>query len=428
MEKYILNYLREHAEDELTAHYIELMKNDLDKMLYGNNPSFSGRNCFSAFSKYNMWKGNVKQLIRTFLIPTKKNPQVNGAKNVLTTNEYGTEEDFTKYGVQLLSINPRSSLRNINDGCFRTFSKTYASMMRKGTFQGALNKDKLELLETLKDDIAEALVKKQINALFTHNDESFQNKYLIEVCKKAGIPSFEFLHGFPAYSQDINTRTDYLCVWGDKIKENFVQNGFSIDRIFVTGAPRFSKFIKKPEFLRNSFEDVLVATSSATMYLQHGWIMDEYGDQNNSLLILYIYQVEQALKQIGIKQARLRPHQSVDKQWLSKYIDTDFYTFDYENVNDSLKRSTMVIGPHSTLMMDALCNGVNYYAFDPGENGHTIRGAKIIPPFDGKDGYVKVAETEKELTDNIQNKVLLDPRFLDGYLQPFDLTPIMGLF
>ena len=88
----------------------------------------------------------------------------------------------------------------------------------------------------------------------------------------------------------------------------------------------------------------------------------------------------------------------------------------------------MVIGPHSTLMMDALCNGVNYYAFDPGEDGHTVRGSKIIPPFDGKDGYVSVAQTEEELIENIRKQILLDPRFLDGYLQPFDLTPIMGLF
>lgn len=429
MEKYILNYLREHAEDELTAHYIFLMKNDLDKMLYGNNPSFSGRNGFVVFSKYNMWKGKMKHSIKSLFNPPQKEHQLDGVKNVLTTNEYGTEEDFEKYGIQLLSTSSRSSIRTIEDKCFRNFSETYASMMRTGSFLGVLKRDNLEKLETLKDDIAEVLVKNKINALFTHNDDSFRNKYLIEVCKKAGIPSFEFLHGLPGiYTTDLNTRTDYFCVWGNKIKENYVNNGFDGDRIYVTGAPRFSKYTRKVKTLRNSLEDVLVATTSATEYLPHVWTIENWGGQDNSLLILYIYQVEQVLKQLGVKRARLRPHMSVDKDWTAKYIDTDFYSFDYENVNDSLCRSSMVIGPHSTLMMDALCNGVNYYAFDPGEDGHTVRGSKIIPPFDGKDGYVSVAQTEEELIENIRKQILLDPRFLDGYLQPFDLTPIMGLF
>ena len=164
------------------------------------------------------------------------------------------------------------------------------------------------------------------------------------------------------------------------------------------------------------------------MYLQHGWIMDEYGDQNSSLLILYIYQVEHVLRQLGVKHARLRPHPSVDKLWLSKYIDMDFYSLDYESVNDSLNRSTMVIGPHSTLMIDALCNGVNYYVYEPGENGVTIRGAKLAPPSDGRNEWVRVAQSEKELIENIRGNNILDPRFLDGYLQPFSLTPIMDLF
>ena len=427
MEKYILNYLREHAEDELTAHYIELLKNELDMMLYGNNTSFSGRNCFVTSSKYNLWKGEVKYIINKYRRFYKKDSLNDFYKNVLTTNEFGTAGDFEKYDIRLFSTNPRSLLMVINDKPLRELRNTYASMLRSGSFHDMLKRENIERLEALKDDIAQVLIKYNIKALFTHNDEAFWNKYLIEVCRKAKIPSFELLHGLPAYKPDINTRTDYLCVWGEKIKENFINNGFKKERILITGAPRFSTFKQKVEKLRNSFDDILVATSLATMYIQHGWIMDEYGDQNSSLLILYIYQVENALKQLGVNHARLRPHQSVDKQWLYKYIDTSFYSLDNEPVNNSLKHSTMVIGPHSTLMIDALCNGVNYYAFEPGENGHTIRGTRIVPPFDGNDGYVHVAQTEDELIENIQNKVLLDARFLDGYLQPFDLTPIMGL-
>ena len=428
MEKYILNYIREHSDDELMSHYIDLFKNDLDKLLYGNNTSFSGRNCFVSFSKYNMWKGEIRYILNKFTKSHQEEPLNENSKNVLTTNAFGADEDFRKYDILLFSTDPRSLLRVINDKPFRDLRKAYASMLRSGSFHGMLKKENLERLDFLQDGIAKVLVKNKIKAFFTNNDDAFWNKYLIEVCRKVGIPSFEFLHGFPAYTKDINTRTDYLCVWGDKIKKNFIQNGFNGDRIFVTGTPHFSISTKRAETLRNSFDDVLVATSLATMYLQHGWIMDEYGDQNSSLLILYIYQIEHVLRQLGVKHARLRPHPSVDKLWLSKYIDMDFYSLDYESVNDSLNRSTMVIGPHSTLMIDALCNGVNYYVYEPGENGVTIRGAKLAPPSDGRDEWVRVAQSEKELIENIRGNNILDPRFLDGYLQPFSLTPIMDLF
>ena len=101
---------------------------------------------------------------------------------------------------------------------------------------------------------------------------------------------------------------------------------------------------------------------------------------------------------------------------------------DYESVNDSLRHSTMVIGPHSTLILDSLTNGVNYYVYNPGENGRTVRGAKNAPPFDGSNKYIKLAQTEEELFENIKQRVLIDSRFLDGYLNRFDLSPILNLF
>ena len=428
MEQYLLNYLKEHSGDELVSHYIELFKNELDVLLYGNNPSYAGRNYFVIYSKYNMWKGNVKYKIKKIL-HAKNKPINNKSKNVLTTNAYGTPEDFEKYGIQLFSTNVRSSLMVINDKPFRELTNIYATMLRSGSFHDILKRENIERLEALKDDIAQVLIKYNIKALFTHNDEEFWNKYLIEICKKSGIPSFEFLHGLPGvYTQDINTRTDFFCVWGEKIKNNYINNGFKGDRIYVTGAPRFSKYTKKVETLRNSFDNVLVAPSTACVCIQHGWKMDEHGNQNDSLFLLYIYQVEHVLKQFGIRHARLRPHGSVDYNWVAKYIDTDFYSHDHEPVNESLRRSTMVIGQHSTLMMDALCNGVNYYVYDPGVNGYSLRGSKLVPPFDGNDGYIKVAQTEEELIENIKQRVLIDSRFLDGYLTPFDLSPIMDIF
>lgn len=429
MEKYILNYLREHAEDELTAHYIELLKNDLDKMLYGNDPSFAGRSPHYP-SQREVWKSDMRRNVKRILKPSSVMYQDASLKNVLSTMYFGTIDDFKKYGINLTSTVLRPLFFNIIDAKpLKEVRDTYLSMLRSGTYVGMLKKEHLQRLQSLKQDVADVLRNNNIKAFFTHNDEEFTNKYLTEVCRMADIPSFEFLHGLPGvYTQNINTFTDYLCVWGDRIKDNYVNNGFVGERIYVTGAPRFSQFTKKVEKLRNSFDDVLVAPSGACLWIQHGWIMDEHGDQNDSLLLLYIYQVEQVLKQLGIKHARLRPHQTVDKEWVKKYVDTDFYNLDYESVNESLQRATMVIGPHSTLMMDALCNGVNYYVYDPGENGFTVRGAKIVPPFDGKDGYVHVAESEEELIDNIENKIILDPRFLDGYLHPFDLTPILELF
>lgn len=431
MEKYILNYLRENSEDALVSKYIYLLKNDLDTLLYGNDPSFKGRK-FHIPSKYELWKSDsklkIKNLIKLHTNPLGDIKSNKNLKNVLSTMYFGSEDDFLKYGFRITSTVLRPLSNIIDAKPFKEVRNLYHSILRSGSFKEMLRKEKLLRLESLKDDIAEVLIQNDIKAFFTHNDEEFCNKYLIDICKEARIPSFEFLHGLPGvYSQAINSSTDYFCVWGKKIKENYLNIGFDSNRIFVTGAPRFSNFNKKIEHLRNSFEDVLVATSTACIWIQHGWVMDEFGDQNDSLFILYIYMVEHVLKKLGVKHARLRPHQTVEKKWVAKYIDTSFYSFDYESVNDSLSHTSMVIGPHSTFLLDAMLNGVNYYVFDPTDNGSTLRGEKIVPPFDGRNDFIHLARTEKELMDNIKNRVTNDLRFLDGYLHPFDLSPLIGL-
>ena len=140
MEKYILNYIREHSDDELMSHYIDLFKNDLDKLLYGNNTSFSGRNGFVSFSKYNMWKGEIRYILNKFTKSHQEESLNENSKNVLTTNAFGADEDFRKYDILLFSTDPRSLLRVINDKPFRDLRKVYASMLRSGSFHGMLKK------------------------------------------------------------------------------------------------------------------------------------------------------------------------------------------------------------------------------------------------------------------------------------------------
>ena len=96
-----------------------------------------------------------------------------------------------------------------------------------------------------------------------NTDEYFINKYHLEIFKKINKPSFIFSHGLPGiYSKNVDNKSDYLLVWGEQIKLNYIKYGFDPNKIYVVGNPKYPLFPNKIK-LRNTLKDVLVFTSSS---------------------------------------------------------------------------------------------------------------------------------------------------------------------
>ena len=125
-------------------------------------------------------------------------------------------------------------------------------------------------------------------------------------------------------------------------------------------------------------------------------------DRGNSIMYLMI--IERVLKDLGIKSVSFRPHPSESYDWYSKFIDTKFFREDKKTLSNSLQASTLVIGPKSTVLVDAMAHGVNYVIFEPTYDGKDILFGAVTPPFDGSDTDFPAASNASELDHIIRNK------------------------
>jgi hypothetical protein len=257
-----------------------------------------------------------------------------------------------------------------------------------------------------------------IDALFVSNDIEIFEKIAIDVFRELHKPSFIFLHGLPArYTINCENRSDYLIVWGDKIKENYVKIGFDPDKIIVSGHPYYTSFnVKK---LRYSFDDILVLTNSIHPHPHlHGVPV---GDRSN--MITYLYMIKDALTSLGIKKVRLRVHPGESINWYLKYLDSVFFKPDKYNLKYSLNKASLVIGPASTVFLESVYYGVHYQIFEPKNEYNEVILYPRVPPFDGSDKRVPVAGNVEELKVLLKSREPLDLSFWNDYIKtPFDIS------
>ena len=118
----------------------------------------------------------------------------------------------------------------------------------------------------------------------------------------------------------------------------------------------------------------------------------------------------------------------MNKEWVHAFLDQDFYVKDTQELEASLDRSSLVIGVNSTLLLEALIQGVNYILFDPKQAGDiNLLGYKSVPPFDGSDDKLMIAEDEIELEKMIKANAQTDYSLVHDYIQDFDLSVLKEL-
>lgn len=259
----------------------------------------------------------------------------------------------------------------------------------------------------------------EVKAVIVPNDMAFFEKRLIRIAKRNNIPSFVFLHGLPGrYNLIDDNRTDYLIVWGDKIKEYYIKAGFNPDKLIISGHPNYS-LVANVEILPSSFDDVLVITKSLNgNHHSDGVVL---GDRGN--LILYLLSIEKVLRTFGVNKVRYRPHPSENINWYKQYLDPEFFIPDRYLLNDSINKATLIIGPTSTIFLESLFRGKNYVIYELSNGEFDILNQKLVQPFDGSDAYIPVAKSEMDLCLLLSEKRQVDPKILGQYFKSsFDLT------
>ena len=417
---YLLKFLKDNSY--LNQERYDNLRFELDKHLhyYGEHFKYpheakENRNLFRQYAKYLF-------LIYTII----QNRFQKNLKNLILSNAYfSINEELKKIGYDVFYPFWQLSKNKKILGNVDVFARgeRIKSKFKKDTFEELIKPDFLKEIDEFEGKLTSLFQTVRLKSLFTASDLGFFENLSIQICKKLGIPSFVFLHGLPARYNGIDDhRSDYLIVWGEKIKQAYINAGKDPNKILVSGHPSYRQIAHRQ--LTFSLENVVVTTKTLRgAHHSDGVVL---GDRANS--ILYLYAVEKILRKHGVTSAKFRPHPSENEQWYLKFINTKFYKFDNANLKQSIQNASLVIGPTSTVFLESLYYGVNYLVFEPGLNNNDILNCKLVPPFDGSDKKIPVAKDEAELEYMLKNKIMVDSTCFNDYIStPFDISFVKKL-
>jgi hypothetical protein len=257
------------------------------------------------------------------------------------------------------------------------------------------------------------IIENKIVAVFLPQTMGFFEKVIVYIFKELGRPTFLFNHGLPYYWGSCDNLANYFVVWGSAIKGNYVKKGYNENNIIVSGHPLYRKLeIKNLKF---DLDNILILTKSMNGIPSY----DEYTLRDRSNCIVYLNMIQLVLKSLGVTRVRFRPHPSENSNWYLKYIDNNFYSVDTEKLAKSLKLSTVVIGPTSSVFLESLLAQVNYVIFEPTlDNGNSFDNVRFVPPFDNTDTRVPIANDIDSLLEILNKKIRVDTSIINEYCLP----------
>ncbi|MDD4993345.1 MAG: hypothetical protein PHR83_14055 [Paludibacter sp.] len=418
---YLLEYLKQNTDIDKSK--IDLLKYQLDQRIYffGQHFKYPRENA----NRFKLFLRNILQDVNAYSLYLTKCISSDSKKRIISNAYFSTNFELEKLNYNVISPIHVKNKANSLVGDFSIYNKfkTVRDVVDKCNFYDLKSDDSLKKIDALFLELYNWYKKSNISSLIVPNDIAFFELLNIRIFKQLQRPSFVFLHGLPCrYNPLDENETDYLIVWGDKIKENYVNAGFCSEKIYISGHPYYNK---KIEFkLRNSLDNILILTKSIEGAQHRDKV--RLGDRGN--IILYLYSIQNVLKRKGVKKVKLRPHPSENVNWYLEFLDTDFFELDKLNLSDSLKQSTLVIGPASTVFLESLYFGVNYVVYEPTINHVDLVGFIPAPPFDGNNSKVPVAKDENDLFVLINDKLSVDSSIFNDYIQtPFDMGFIKKL-
>lgn len=419
MENYYLpRWLKE--EGGLDPELVDALKYELDKRIYYYGAQFA----FPQERTYleRKYRG-LKTLVRGAAARLRARPGPGrSAPARVTSNAYfNLNAELEKAGFNAEDAPWTLSRAELGDGKLYRQVEYLKKAFELSDFKTLISPVFLERVRSFRAALTEFYRCREYAALVVPFDMPFFERCAIAAFRELGRPSFVALHGLPGrYNSIDDNRADYLLVWGEKIKELYVRAGVRPEKIFVTGRPGLAAQL--PVRQRFSTEDVLVISKSMNGSQHSG--EEILADRGN--LPLYLYSVRKGLEAAGIKRARLRLHPSESAAWYRGFLGGDFYSFDSAPLGQSLKRATLVVGPTSTVFMEALMAGVSYLVYEPATGGRDVTNYPLVPPFDGSEAGVPRAGTPGELAGFIAAEKAAFPAALAPYLKtPFDLAPAL---
>ncbi|MDW8849273.1 hypothetical protein SD960_04155 [Flavobacterium sp. MMLR14_040] len=386
------NYYNTIVSNEDNENY-DLLLNDVNAALF----DYSDHHAANKPSSKSLLKNFViNKLFFVFYFRNKLKSKYNG-RNIILSNAYINLDIPTS-----ITLLPpwQFSIAKISLGNWRiTMIIRKLNLIRKKKSIRLLLSDKFKSLRIeFEKELNILFAKNKVLAIIVSNDMAFFEKLSLKIARENAIPSFVYLHGLPArYNCIDDNRADYLIVWGTGLKQLYKNVGVREDKILTLKHPFYSSFDSVT--LNSNLTNVLVLTKATC-----GVPCDssKLTLTERSTVLYYTELVKENLKKLGVKCAILRLHPSEDADFYLKNLTDDFFIIDSLPKNESLIRASLVIGPSSTMIFDALKIGVNYVLFDPIFEGLTLEGLPLVSPFTG-DSFVKLSNNFKDMVYNINN-------------------------
>jgi len=423
---YLIDYIKENFNIEQSI--LESLKYELDQHIYYYGKQFKYPKEKQEDFACKISKERIKIILEYCIVlaPYLFGSNLNNSKkNILSNAYFSINHELSKFNFNVYRP-PWSIGRDfnviVNQKILREV-RYFKRSFEKESFIGLISQEFIDKIHLFKSTLKQYFIDSDIRAVFIPNDMGFFENISINIFREINRPSFVFLHGLPGrYNNIDDNKSDYLIVWGEKIKENYVTVGVNPAKILVSGHP----YYKKLNFtnLRFNLDAPLIITKSMNG-AQHN---DEVRLSDRGNLILYLYMIQSVLSKFGVNRVRFRPHPSENSSWYFKFIDKNFFQVDQESLPISLGKSTIVIGPTSTVFLEAIYHGVNYICFEPSKNDIGLINFKLVPPFDGSDVRLPVAENEEQFEQLIKDKAKVDVSIFNDYIStPFDLSFVKSL-
>lgn len=449
MEHYILKYLYDTTSDMSMKRLIDYCKFQLDNRIwsagrhipysYDTQRDLEDIRSRSSKSMRSKCRTAIQRLKSLFFLPQEKVLYESFPLKRQTNHPYvvwslvnipaASRMQLENEGIEYYNTNTDSvCLTGYVTPALVKIHKWYHSYICNAHFNEIIQPRNAEFLDQLYHQFVNELRALPIDAVLIKTSEMFFEKLMIDAFREIGKPSITLLHGLPGvYTLATESRADFLLVWGEKIRENFIKVGYDSKRVVVAGNYKY-EVVPKHDILRTSTEDVLVLTSAPFAEHQHEWEWNKFGIQDRGLLITYLYSIENVLKKCGVWHARLRPHPAVNKEWLTEYLDMNFYQVDNMDFIESLTQATLCIGQVSSTLLEALMSGVSYIPYEPSENGKEGMGhTTIVSPFDGSEKTLQTAYSEEQLYNMIMQKYSPNTFDMESWMKGFDVRVITSI-
>ena len=221
----------------------------------------------------------------------------------------------------------------------------------------------------------DALQRAQPDCVLLPFDSAYLHQTVIEAARQLDIPSVVMLHGLPGiyHRGGCSLRSDYLLVWGDEIAKRFVQAGRPSEQIFQVGFP---ETLAAPTVATQPARHAPLTVLLLTNPFGNGTTLSAEDDAE-----LYLFNILDELRQRPNLRVLLRPHPSESPLYYQRLVTERQYPrvqlAATEPIPDLLRQSDLVIGPISTVLVDALLAHVPVMCINFGKTAYPA-------PFDGQ--------------------------------------------